>query len=129
MSKAEVVVELLNQEIVSTPLVMPASLREIKTLIFEFPETSMTSAKSLTLSKEDKNKAQLETGVSPILPLPDLVSAPKMLVPINLEKEEIIRQVIEQFLRVSNEIYHSPESCSEKGNVYLDPSLFVVRCF
>ena len=117
MSKAEVVVELLKQEIVSTPLVMPVSLREIKTLIFEFPETSMTSAKSLTLSKEDKNKAQLETGVSPILPLPDLVSAPKMLVPINLEKEEIVRQVIEQFLRVSNEIYHSPESCPEKGNV------------
>ena len=115
MSKAEVVVELLNQEIVSTPLVMPTSLREIKTLIFEFSEISMTSAKSLTLSKEDKNKAQLETGVSPILPLPDLVSAPKMLVPITLEKEEIIRQVLEQFVRLSQEMYTAKSNPAE-GN-------------
>merc|ERR1712015_69814 len=51
LSKAEVVVELLKQETVFTPLVMPTSLKEIKTLIFEYPETSLTSAKSLTLSK------------------------------------------------------------------------------
>ena len=116
MSKAEVVVELLNQEIVSTPLAMPASLREIKTLIFEFPETSMTSAKSLTLSKEDKNKAQLETGVSPILPLPDLVSAPKMLIPVSLEKTELIRQVVEEFVRLSQEIY-TPNAYPYQGTL------------
>merc|ERR1719394_807244 len=98
-------------------MVLPASLMEIKSLIFHYPEASMTSSKPLELSEEVKNKIESESGVRPLLPMPDLVSAPKMLVPINLEKEEIVRQVIEQFLRVSNEIYHSPESCSEKADV------------
>merc|ERR1712142_710378 len=102
-TKAEIVFELLKQEIVTTPLVLPASLVEMKSLIFQYPEVSMTSSKPLALSDELKNKMESESGVRPILPMPDLVSAPKMLVPVDLEKEEVIRQVVEQFVHLSTE--------------------------
>jgi hypothetical protein len=114
-SKAEIIFELLKQETVSTPLVLPTSLVEIKSLIFHYPEASMTSSKSLELSEEVKNKIESETGVRPILPMPDLVSAPNMLVPVNLEKEEVIRQVLEQFVRLSQEMYTANSSPAE-GN-------------
>ena len=83
LSKTEIVFELLKQETVTTPLVLPASLVEIKSLIFQYSEVSMTSSKPLALSEELKNKMESESGVRPILPMPDLVSAPKMLVPID----------------------------------------------
>ena len=116
MNKAEIVMELIKKAPITTPLVMPSSLREIKSLIFEYPEESLTSAQPLKLSKEVKDQIQSESGVRPVMPLPDLISAPKMLVAVNLVKEDTIRQVIAQFLRVSQEIFLSPESCTSKGN-------------
>ena len=115
LTNAEIVFELLKQEIVTTPLVLPASLVEIKHLYFHYPEVSMTSSKPLELSEEIKNKLESESGVRPMLPMPDLVSAPKMLVPITLEKEEIIRQVLEQFVRLSQEMYTAKSNPAE-GN-------------
>ena len=94
-SKAEIIFELLKQETVSTPLVLPTTLVEIKSLIFHYPEASMTSSKSLEISEEVKSKIESETGVRPILPMPDLHSAPKMLVAVNMDKDEIARQVID----------------------------------
>merc|ERR1719347_322400 len=113
LTNAEIVFELLKQETVTTPLVLPASLVEIKHLYFHYPEVSMTSSKPLELSEEIKNKIESESGVRPMLPMPDLVSAPKMLVPISLEKEEIIRQVIDQFVRLSQEMYTANSSPAE----------------
>merc|ERR1712142_1294646 len=112
-SKAEIEFELLKQETVSAPMVLPASLMEIKSLIFHYPEVSMTSSKPLELSEEVKNKIESESGVRPMLPMPDLVSAPKMLVPITLEKEEVIRQVLEQFVHLSQEMYTANSSPAE----------------
>ena len=116
MNKAEIVMELLKKAPMGTPLVLPTSLKEIKSLIFEYPESTLTSAQPLKLSEEIKDRIQSESGVRPILPLPDLISAPKMLIPVNLVKEDTIRQVIAQFLRVAQEIFLSPESCTSKGN-------------
>merc|ERR1712015_230736 len=116
MTKAEIVFELLKQETVYTPLVLPASLVEMKSLIFQYPEVSMTSSKPLALSEELKNKMESESGVRPILPMPDLVSAPKMLVPVNLEKKEVIRQVVEQLVHLSTEMY-TPNSSPAEGDV------------
>ena len=91
--------------------VLPASLREIKSLIFEYSDASLDSAQPLKLSKAMKDQVEAESGVRPIMPLPDLVSAPKMLIPIALEKQEMINQVLIQLARVA-EIFHSPESCT-----------------
>merc|ERR1719347_579463 len=113
LTNAEIVFELLKQETVTTPLVLPTYLVKIKHLYFHYPEVSMTSSKPLELSEEIKNKIESESGVRPMLPMPDLVSAPKMLVPISLEKEEIIRQVIDQFVRLSQEMYTANSSPAE----------------
>merc|ERR1719347_863167 len=110
LTNAEIVFELLKQETVSAPLVLPASLVEIKHLYFHYPEVSMTSSKPLELSEEVKNKIESESGVRPMLPMPDLVSAPKMLVPISLEKEEVIRQVLEQFVHLSQSVWKKKRS-------------------
>ena len=112
-TKAEIVFELLKQETVTTPLVLPATLVEIKSLIFQYPEVSMSSSKPIVLSEELKNKVEVESGIRPVLPMPDLVSAPKMLVPISLEKEEVIRQILEQFVHLSQKMYTANSSPAE----------------
>ena len=122
MTKAEIVFELLKQETVYTPMVLPTSLVEIKSLIFHYPEVSMTSSTPLELPEEVKTQIETETGVHPILPLPDLVSAPKMLVPINLEKDDVIRQVVEKFVLLSEQIY-TPNACPSEGNSHPNDSL------
>ena len=113
-SKAEIIFELLKQETVSTPLVLPTTLVEIKSLIFHYPEASMSSSKPIELSEEIKNQIESESGVRPVMPMPDLVSAPKMLIPVNLAKDDLIRQVVEEFVRLSSEIY-TPNGCPFEG--------------
>ena len=98
LTNAEIVFELLKQETVTTPLVLPTYLVKIKSLVFHYPAVSIVKSESESM-----------------LPMPDLVSAPKMLVPISLEKEEIIRQVLEQFVRLSQEMYTANSSPAE-GN-------------
>ena len=58
----------------TTPIVLPSSLKEIKSLIFQH-----------------QNQQSEATN---FLPLPDLVSAPKMLVP--LENEAVIPSILER---------------------------------
>ena len=115
MTKAEIVFELLKQETVYTPMVLPTTLVEIKSLIYHYPEVSMTSSTPLELSEEVKTQIESESGVRPILPLPDLVSAPKMLVPINLEKDQVILQVVEKFVLLSEQLY-TPNASPAEGN-------------
>lgn len=115
---AQVVLELLKEETFTTPFNVQ-NTKEIKSLIFEYPERSMTSSKSLNskLSESVKDQLEQESGIRPILPKPDLRSAPQMLVAVKLEKDEIYRQVMEQLQRVAQEIFESPESCTSKGDV------------
>merc|ERR1719431_2476958 len=61
-------------------------------------------------------RVESESGVRPILPLPDLVSAPKMLVPINLEKDQVILQVVEKFVLLSEQLY-TPNASPAEGDV------------
>jgi len=117
-TKTEVVLELLKQETITSPLVLPSALVESKSLTFQYPEGSMASSKSvgLGLTEEIRTKVQSETGIRPISPMPDLVSAPKMLVSIDsIEKQEVIRQVVEQLVRLSTEVF-TPESSPAKGD-------------
>merc|ERR1719219_1104429 len=116
MTKAEIVFELLKQETVYTPMVLPASLVEIKSLIYQYPEVSMTSSTPLKLSEEVKSQIESESGVRSILPLPDLVSAPKMLVPINFEKDPLILEVIEKLVLLAEQM-HTPNTCPGEADV------------
>merc|ERR1719219_2484994 len=116
MTKAEIVFELLKQETVYTPMVLPTTLVEIKSLIFHYPEPSLTSSTPLELTEEVKTQIESESGVRPILPLPDLVSAPKMLVPINLEKDQVILEVVNKFVLLSEQLY-TPTASPAEGDV------------
>merc|ERR1719369_2238857 len=116
MTKAEIVFELLKQETVYTPMVLPTTLVEIKSLIYHYPEVSMTSSTPLMLPEEVKTQIESESGVRPILPLPDLVSAPKMLVPINLEKDQVILEVVGKFVLLSEQLY-TPNASPAEGDV------------
>merc|ERR1719219_1120645 len=49
--------------------------------------------------------------------MPDLHSAPKMLVAVNMNKDEIAHQVVDILKRVAKEVFESPESCSSKSDV------------
>ena len=74
------------------------------------------------LSEQEKNKIEQESGIRPVLPMPDLKSAPKMMVSVKLTKTEIIRQVEEQMEKISREMFESPESCTSK----VDYSFFII---
>ena len=92
VTKSEIEFALLKQETVSTPMVLPSSLKEIKSLVFQYQNQ--------------------QSEATTFLPLPDLVSAPKMLVPI--ENEVAIPSIIEKLVILSDEIY-KPKSCASKG--------------
>jgi len=118
-NQAVVVLELLKEQPITTPLQIPANVRKITHLIFEYPAESVTGHQSLNeeMSLKEKTKVEQESGVRPILPMPDLVSAPKMLVAINMDRDVIAHQVIEQLRRVATEMFETPESCTSKSDV------------
>jgi len=115
-TKAEIALELLKQETVTTPLVLPTTLVEIKHLIYHYPEASMTSSKPIELPEAVKSQVEAESGIRPILPMPDLVSPPKMLIPINLEKDDLIHRIVTEFERLSTAVY-STTGCPSEGDV------------
>merc|ERR1719244_1135893 len=102
VTKSEIEFALLKQETVSTPMVLPSSLKEIKSLVFQYQNQ--------------------QSEATTFLPLPDLVSAPKMLV--SLENEVAIPTIIEKLVTLSDEIY-KPKSCPSKEDVVGQLDIFV----
>merc|ERR1719244_2393025 len=102
VTKSEIEFALLKQETVSTPMVLPSSLKEIKSLVFQYQNQ--------------------QSEATTFLPLPDLVSAPKMLV--TLENEVAIPTIIEKLVTLSDEIY-KPKSCASKEDVVGQLDIFV----
>ena len=101
VTKSEIEFALLKQETVTTPIVLPSSLKEIKSLIFQHQNQ--------------------QSEATTFLPLPDLVSAPKMLVPI--ENGVVLPSIIEKLVIISDGIYKR-ESCASKGIFNQHISLF-----
>nr|ADD73551.1 vitellogenin 1 [Paracyclopina nana] len=124
LNKAKVIIELIKEEAISSPIQPPKDEREIKDLIFEFPEKTYGSNQNNhgnheqeKMSEQEKNRIEQESGVRPVLPKPSLRGAPWMLVSVPMNKEEIAREVVEQMKKISREIYESPDSCTSKGDV------------
>ena len=106
-NQARVVVELLKEEPITSNFQPSRVERQIKNLIFEYPVES-------ALSEQEKERIEQESGIRPILPMPDLYSAPKMLVTVNMNKDDIAHQVIDTLKRVAKEMF---ESSSSKDDV------------
>jgi len=118
-NKGVVSMTLLKEESINQPMPQPQSQKEYQTLYFEYPQQSMESSHSLNkkMSKQEKDKIQQESGIRPVLPQPDLRSAPHMLVPVNIQEQEVYRQAVEQLKNAAEETFKSPESCTSKGDV------------
>jgi hypothetical protein len=118
-NSAKVTMALLKEETRPTPFAPLSNPKEVKSLVFEYPEKTFEGHKSLSeeLSEQEKTKIEQESGIRPVLPKPDLRSAPKMLVSVNMNKQEVAHQVVQELHKVAQEIFESPESCSSKGDV------------
>jgi len=117
-STARVSLELLKEGPIESPIHVSAN-KEKKSLIFEFPEQTVWSPRPIhsQMSEQEQQKEAAITGQKPILPKPDLYSAPKQLIPVSLTKQEIAQQIAQQMKKIAREVFESPESCSKSGDV------------
>merc|ERR1712029_308341 len=86
------------------------STKVIKSIVYGFP------VEEQQLSQEIVEKTEELLGMRPLLPQPTLTQAPLNIV-LNLPKEQIIPQILEQVQKMAREFYESPESCASKSDV------------
>ena len=81
-----------------TPIVPGSNLRKLTSLIFQYPKTFESSEAHLV---PEQAKILQETGIKPIMPMPELKAAPKMMIDITISKPEIIKKVLLQIEQIS----------------------------
>merc|ERR1712029_475626 len=86
------------------------STKVIKSIVYGFP------VEEQQLSQEIVEKTEELLGMRPLLPQPTLTQAPLNIV-LDLPKEQIIPQILEQVQKMAREVYQSPESCASKSDV------------
>merc|ERR1712121_450516 len=79
----------------------------IKSIVYGFP------VEEQQLSPEIVEKTDELLGLHPLLPQPTLTQAPLNIV-LNLPKEQIIPQILEQVQKMAREVYQSPEAGTSK---------------
>ena len=115
-NKAKIILELIKETSVSSPIPEPSNPKELKSLVFEFP-AEYRSHMSNGLSEQERDTIEQESGIRPVMPQPDLRSAPKMLVPVEVQPQELMRQIEQVMQKLADEFFDSPESCTEAGDV------------
>lgn len=117
-NKATVTLELLKEESSFTPFQIPSNKKTKQTLIFEYPEKSQWDSRSqIESQRPQQSHEDRDMSIQPVLPKPSLTDAPKMLIPVNLPKEDIARQVSQEMKKIAEQVFESPESCSSAGDV------------
>ena len=111
ISSATVTIELLKEESNFSPIQAPSDLKEKKSLIFEFPESTQH------IQQQQMNKHVDQSGIRAVLPHPELLTAPKTLYTVGISKKEMSQQVVSELKRIASEVFESPESCSSTGDV------------
>jgi len=111
---SQINMELLKVKSISERLPLPSNTKEIKSLIYAYPE--QTSGLT-NIPEEIIRESESILGIRPVLPQPGLTEAPKTLIPVALPKHQIISQVYEQLKKMAREVYESPESCSSKSDL------------
>jgi len=101
---------LLKIKPISARLNVPASTKVIKSIVYGYPVGEQQ------LVPEIVEKTEEILGMRPLLPQPALTQAPLNIV-LNLPKEQIIPQILEQVQKMAREVYQSPESCASKSDV------------
>jgi hypothetical protein len=114
LHQGKLTLELVKVETIVTPIVPGSDLRKLTSLIFQYPKTFESSEAHLV---PEQAKILQETGIKPIMPMPELKAAPKMMIDITISKPEIIKKVLLQIEQISTIMFLSPESCPKHGDV------------
>jgi hypothetical protein len=114
LHQGKLTIELVKVENTVTPIVPGSNLKKLTSLIFQYPKTFESSEPHIV---PEQAKIQQETGIKPIMPMPELKAAPKMMLDITISKPEIIKKVLLQIETISTMMFMSPESCPEQGDV------------
>lgn len=114
LHQGKLTLELVKVENIVTPIVPGSNLRKLISLIFQYPKTFESNEPHFV---PEQAKIKQETGIKPIMPMPELKAAPKMMLDITIAKPEIIKKVLLQIEQISTMMFMSPESCPEHGDV------------
>lgn len=124
--KSHVLLTLRDVKQKSSDIPKPQQPKEIKSLIYEFPETqrSYAQAKSSTqnqkyidaIESSDRKQLEQETEFVPLLPQPDMESASTWL-PRLASAEETKENIVRQMRNIVSQLIETPEACSLKTDL------------
>jgi len=110
VSPSQVTMSLLKIQPITTRLSVPATTKVVTSILYGYP------VERHQLNQEVVEKTEELIGMSPLLPQPTLTQAPHNIL-LNLPKEEIVPQILQQIQKMAREVYQSPESCASKSDV------------
>ena len=104
-------IELLEKKPVSSPIQLPSRFFFSKSLEYEYPKHGGQ------IPYEVVRETLEVLGTHPILPQPSLTAAPTMLLPVKLNKQEIIPKIVIETHKIARQLFSSPETTSTDQNL------------
>merc|ERR1712235_133768 len=98
---------------ITSRLNVPTTTVTLKSLVYGYP---LLGSGHEELNQEIVEKTEELLGLRPLMPQPGLTTAPHNLI-LDLNKEQIIPQILETVEKMAREIYQSPESCASKSDL------------
>merc|ERR1712235_172308 len=112
-SPSQVNMSLLKIRSITSRLNVPTTTVTLKSLVYGYP---LLGSGHEELNQEIVEKTEELLGLRPPMPQPGLTTAPHNLI-LDLNKEQIIPQILETVEKMAREIYQSPESCASKSDL------------
>ena len=103
-------IELLEKRPIQSPIQPPSQYFFSQSLEYAYPKHGHVSP--------DVSRQTLEVlGFQPILPQPGLLDPPSLLVPVQLDRQVIIPQVVEEIKKIAQEMYSNPENIRAEEDI------------
>merc|ERR1712235_163401 len=112
-SPSQVNMSLMKIRSITSRLNVPTTTVTLKSLVYGYP---LLGSGHEELNQEIVEKTEELLGLRPLMPQPGLTTAPHNLI-LDLNKEQIIPQILETVEKMAREIYQSPESCASKSDL------------
>jgi len=112
-SPSQVNMTLLKIRNITTRLVVPTTTKTLESLVFGFPGQI---SREEQLNQDVVKKTEEVMGMLPLLPQPGLTTVPHNIL-LDLNKEQMIPNILETIQKMAREVYQSPESCSSKSDL------------
>lgn len=122
-TRARVTLFLTGVKEVGTPLPKPQEPKEVKSLVYEFPEKSYKNpqetgkfAQTQEGNQQQSGEEQQKHEFEPIFPMPDMRSASKWA-PRFLSTQELKEKVVTEMKKIVEQMVRKPESCTLKTDL------------